>query len=768
MGVSEIQANVAIGLLPLLKSIQRPTELKQHAGETFAVDAYGWLHRGSISCAIELAQGKPTQKYVSFCMRRVRMMQHFGVTPYLVFDGGYLPSKAGEEAHRKQRREDSRQAGMELLKAGKPSLAHKELQKAVNISPEMARNLIEELKKLGLPYVVAPYEADAQMVYLERQGLVSGIVSEDSDLLVFGAKRLFTKLDDHGQCVEINRRDFAACRDLHLVDWTDAQFRHMAIFGGCDYSSGIKDFGLKTAYRMLRKYKTPEKVIKRIQLEGKLRVPSDYLKEFQQAELTFLYQRVYCPNAQEQVFLTPLPEGVNAEDMPFIGAAVEPATSQAIARGDVDPITKEPIILPLSPASRKRRASSSVEESQNAAIPPKPIDSYFKKDRRIPLGNMDPNCFSVDTQRVATMTENGQRPIVFPLPRPYVEDTNGRPNNAARPYTSQNPSSGLIRTLRRRTEPIESLLVDMGANLSPAPRRQTLGPTHRAATVPPRPGLSSRPPKKARLCDDGNVDAQPSKEVSKFFPSGQNQSTAPSKSEGYLMSDDSIEDVFRDLPDMDEWASPKKGKQILVFEERLHNKEHDIPKDDESEITKKTSPSEATASETPLQPTLRKYAFNGSSSSSTTNMRRSSQSQPTPSYSVQSSAARSTPGSLTWSASTAATSHATPSTPVMTPLQRLGARALGGKKPPPTPTFAVPKPVKRRSGGRRSLDDLPVNPSFVPLPPVDVAEVEALHQTEGSEDFIVPESENEDEGQENVGKRTTRSTRLDLSRFLFA
>jgi exonuclease-1 len=50
------------GLLPLLKSIHRPTELKKYAGETFGVDGYGWLHRGAVACAIELAQGKPTRK----------------------------------------------------------------------------------------------------------------------------------------------------------------------------------------------------------------------------------------------------------------------------------------------------------------------------------------------------------------------------------------------------------------------------------------------------------------------------------------------------------------------------------------------------------------------------------------------------------------------------------------------------------------------------------------------------------------------------------
>ena len=50
------------GLLPLLKSIQKPCNLKKFAGQTIGVDAYGWLHRGTVACAIELALGKPTTK----------------------------------------------------------------------------------------------------------------------------------------------------------------------------------------------------------------------------------------------------------------------------------------------------------------------------------------------------------------------------------------------------------------------------------------------------------------------------------------------------------------------------------------------------------------------------------------------------------------------------------------------------------------------------------------------------------------------------------
>ncbi|KAF3940693.1 hypothetical protein ABW19_dt0201533 [Dactylella cylindrospora] len=234
------------GLLPLLKSIQKPSHIKQWKGQTVAVDAYGWLHRGIISCAVDLALGKHTTKYVEYAMHRVRMLKHYGVIPYIVFDGDYLPNKKGTELERER--------------LGRTTQAHIELQKAIDVTPLMARYFIEELKKANVQYVVAPYEADAQMAYLEHMGMVSAIISEDSDLLVFGAKCLLTKLDQYGECVAIHRADFSKTTDISLVGWTDDQFRRMAILSGCDYLSNIPKMGIKTAYKYVRKYKSPEKV----------------------------------------------------------------------------------------------------------------------------------------------------------------------------------------------------------------------------------------------------------------------------------------------------------------------------------------------------------------------------------------------------------------------------------------------------------------------------------------------------------------------------
>ncbi|KAI0763467.1 PIN domain-like protein [Trametes elegans] len=296
------------GLLPFLKDIQTNKHLSEFRGQTLAVDGYVWLHRGTYGCASELCTGKATHRYVDYAMHRVRLLRHYGITPYLVFDGGPLPAKQGTESERKQRREENLSRANALAAQGKHSQAREFYVKCVDVTPQMAYQLIKALRAEGVPYVVAPYEADAQLAYLERIGLVDGIITEDSDLLVFGCKKVLFKLDTAASTVTcISRDDFGSAAGGGLFGWSDAQFRTMAMLSGCDYLPSITGIGLKTAWTLLRKHKTVENMLSALRLEGKKKVPKDYLDAFRLAEKVFLYQRVYDPTQEQLVHLTPLP-----------------------------------------------------------------------------------------------------------------------------------------------------------------------------------------------------------------------------------------------------------------------------------------------------------------------------------------------------------------------------------------------------------------------------------------------------------------------------
>lgn len=158
------------------------------------------------------------------------------------------------------------------------------------------------------------------MAYMERIGLVHGILTEDSDLLVFGCKSVLLKLDSSTSTViSVRRSDFAALASsgtggISLVGWTDEQFRAMAILSGCDYLPSIQGIGLKTAWSLLKKHKTTENVVRALRMEGKKDVPKGYLEAFQLAERVFLHQRVYSLTQEMLVNLTEVPPGEELDE----------------------------------------------------------------------------------------------------------------------------------------------------------------------------------------------------------------------------------------------------------------------------------------------------------------------------------------------------------------------------------------------------------------------------------------------------------------------
>lgn len=83
------------------------------------------------------------RSHVRYCMKRVAMLKHFGVIPVMVFDGAPLPSKLAKEHERLASREENKAKGMELLRDGHRARAMDHFQKCIDITPELAYQLIE-------------------------------------------------------------------------------------------------------------------------------------------------------------------------------------------------------------------------------------------------------------------------------------------------------------------------------------------------------------------------------------------------------------------------------------------------------------------------------------------------------------------------------------------------------------------------------------------------------------------------------------------------
>ncbi|KAL3376974.1 hypothetical protein AABB24_003412 [Solanum stoloniferum] len=328
------------GLLPLLKSIMLPINIKDLNGCSVAVDTYSWLHKGALSCSKELCKGIPTTKHIDYCMHRVNLLRHHGVKPILVFDGGPLPMKIEQENKRGRSRKENLSRAIEHETNGNMTAAYECYQKAVDISPSMAHDLIQVLKRENVCYVVAPYEADAQMTFLAISKQVDAVITEDSDLIAFGCPRIIYKMDKFGQGHEFRYSKLEQNRELSLTGFTKQMLLEMCILSGCDYLQSLPGMGLKKAHALIKKFKSYDKVIKHLRYNTAAVSPM-YEESFRKAIMTFQHQRVYDLMTEDLVHLSELSD-CGSQDLDFLGPLIPTEIAQGIAKGDIDPFTMMP------------------------------------------------------------------------------------------------------------------------------------------------------------------------------------------------------------------------------------------------------------------------------------------------------------------------------------------------------------------------------------------------------------------------------------------
>lgn len=311
-------------LLPSVKPVVKHGHISLFSGKRIAIDGYVWLHRSAFACAKQLLEDPSTPLILNYCKKNIEMLKSNGLQPYFVFDGRPLPGKAETNKERKEIREEAKKS----IESGE-SDDQMTYAKTVTITHATVKVLIDYLKEIGIPYIVAPFEADAQLAYLCRNNYADIVLTEDTDLICYKSPVTLFKLDSKGNV------DYVIYQELiDFLGLSSDQFTQFCILITDVYGKHIRMMGFKTALDLMKKLGDAHQVIDFARSKPKFTVPEEYEQTFDQSYLIFNHQIVYDPNTESTVHLTP-----TTNNNPIMGSTMDREMLKKLVTGEIDPFT---------------------------------------------------------------------------------------------------------------------------------------------------------------------------------------------------------------------------------------------------------------------------------------------------------------------------------------------------------------------------------------------------------------------------------------------
>lgn len=238
------------------------------AGRTVAFDGNNILYqflsiiRGRSGESLKDSHGNITSHLSGLLYRNANLMEA-GVKIAYVFDG--TPHIFKKQVLRK-RREARHQARVEYTKAveaGDAVKARRYGQQSVTASQDIIKEAKELLTLMGIPWVQAPGEGEAQTAYMAAKGSVWGAASQDFDSLLYGAPRHIRNLSVTGRrklprknvYIKVEPEMLELSHVLKSLELSRDQLIDLGILVGTDYNpNGVKGVGPKTALKLIRKH----------------------------------------------------------------------------------------------------------------------------------------------------------------------------------------------------------------------------------------------------------------------------------------------------------------------------------------------------------------------------------------------------------------------------------------------------------------------------------------------------------------------------------
>ncbi|MCD6324188.1 MAG: flap endonuclease-1 [Desulfurococcales archaeon] len=257
------------------EAIHVVTDLKELKGRVVAIDGYNALYQ--FLAAIRQPDGTPLKdskgrvtSHLSGIFYRTINFVEAGIKPVYVFDGKPPELKAREIEERMRVRAEAERKYREALAKGRVEEARTYAQASSRLSSEMVEDAKKLLTAMGIPWVQAPSEGEAQAAFMAAKGDAWAPASQDYDSILFGAPRLLRNLTISGRrklprknvYVEVKPEVIDVPTLLKTLSLTREQLVDIAILLGTDYNpEGVKGVGPKTALKLIRTYGTLDKAL---------------------------------------------------------------------------------------------------------------------------------------------------------------------------------------------------------------------------------------------------------------------------------------------------------------------------------------------------------------------------------------------------------------------------------------------------------------------------------------------------------------------------
>ena len=126
----------------------------------------------------------------------------------------------------------------------------KQAKQQQQVTPQMLDECRHLLSLFGCPYIISPAEAEAQCATLEMLGLVDGVVTEDSDVFLFGARNVYRNMFEQKKYAERYRvEEVDAVLGLDREDLIS-----LALLLGSDYTEGVHGVGIVNAMEIVNAF----------------------------------------------------------------------------------------------------------------------------------------------------------------------------------------------------------------------------------------------------------------------------------------------------------------------------------------------------------------------------------------------------------------------------------------------------------------------------------------------------------------------------------